>query len=228
MSGWSALRWTGVLGLASIALHIVGYVFLIGGAPGTPPPIEDANKWAAYVKDSHVALTTAAILIFIGIALFIGFLAGLRAIAVAAAPAYEWLATTALGAGVAISAIAYVTGGLGVAASAIAVSSHADASQVRLVSETYTVVGGAPFVVQIALFMVTAGSLVAATRFLPRWLAWLGWIGSVVALVTAFSAYGPSDPNAFWSANGSVTILAVLPFWAWIVGASVVFLRRRV
>jgi hypothetical protein len=227
MSGWSVVRWTGVLGLAAIALHIVGYIFLLGGAPGVPPAITDANKVAAYMKDWHVAFATAAILIFIGIALFIGFLAGLRAIAVAAAPDHEWLATTAFGAGVVISVIGYVTGGLGLAATAIAVSSHADAVQVRLVFEAYTLVGGVPWVVPASFFMGAAGSLGAATKILPRWLAWLAWIGSVVALITAFSAYGVSDPAAFWSANGSVTTVAVVPFWAWIVGASVVFLRRK-
>jgi hypothetical protein len=192
-----------------------------------PPPIEDASKVAVYMKNWHFAFTTAAILIFIGIALFIGFLGGLRAIAIAASAEHEWLATTAFGAGVAISVIGYVTGGLGIAATAIAVSNHADATQVRLVFETYTLVGGVPWVVPASFFLGVAGSLGAATKILPRWLAWLGWIGSVVALITAFSGYGVSDPNAFWSANGSVTTVAVLPFWAWIVAASVVFLRQK-
>jgi hypothetical protein len=32
--------------------------------------------------------------------------------------------------------------------------------------------------------------------------------------------------NAFWSANGQVTILALLPFYLWMLGASVALLRR--
>ena len=87
--------------------------------------------------------------------------------------------------------------------------------------------GGAPSLVPLAFFLGAAGSLGAMTKILPRWLALVGWMGSVVALIAAFSAYGASDPTAFWSASGMVTILAFLPFWVWTVGASIVFLRRK-
>jgi hypothetical protein len=49
----------------------------------------------------------------------------------------------------------------------------------------------------------------------------------VIALIASFASYGGSDPKAFWSGNGLVTILAFLPYWVWTVGASVVFLRRK-
>jgi hypothetical protein len=225
MSGWSVVRWTGLLGLAAIVLQLIGVVFGIAG--GVPPAIDDANKILAYSKDSHFALTTALVLFFIGFSLFIGFLAGLRAIAVAAAADHEWLATTTFGAGLATTVIAFVALGLALASLAIAASSHADAAQVRLVYETAGVVGAPPGLVPMAFFLGAAGSLGAVTRILPRWLALAGWIGSALVLIAAFSAYGASDPNAFWSANGIVDLLAGLPLYVWTLGASVVFLRRK-
>jgi hypothetical protein len=225
MSGWSVVRWTGVLGLAAIVLQLIGAVFGIAG--GVPPGINDANKILAYSKNAHFAFTTALILFLIGFSLFIGFLAGLRAIAVAAAAEHEWLATTAFGAGLATTVIAFASLGLALAGYAIAVSSHADAAQVRLVYETSGVLGGPPGLVPMAFFLGVAGSLGATTKILPRWLALVGWIGSVLVLIAAFSAYGASDPNTFWSANGIVNLLAGLPLYVWTLGASVVFLRRK-
>jgi hypothetical protein len=228
MSGWSLLRWTGVLGLASIVLQVLTYIVFTATSPGVNGfTIDDADKVLVFVKGWHFGYTTGLILTFIGLALFVGFIAGLRAIAVAAAPDREWLATTTFGAGITIVVISYVAGGLGVLLNAVAASSHADAAQVRLLFEAVGIVGGPPWFVPTALFLGAASSLGATTRILPRWLALVGWIGSVLTLIAAFSAYAASDVAAFWSPNGIVTTLAVLPFWTWTLGASVVFLRRK-
>ena len=225
MSGWSAVRWTGVLGLAAIVAQLLGAV--AASVAGSDPGLDDANGILAFAKNSHFALTSVSVLFIIGFTLFIGFLAGLRAIAATAAPHYEWLATAMFGAGIAITLIALVQPGLALAADAIAVSNHADAAQVRLIFEVETMLGGAPWLVPAAFFLGAAGSLGAITKILPRWLSLVGWIGSVIALVAAFSAYGPSDTTAFWSPNGTVVILAFLPYWVWTVGASIVFLRQK-
>jgi hypothetical protein len=228
MSGWSVVRWTGVLGIASIVFQVLTYIVFTATSPPTSGfAIDDANKILVYVKNWHFGYTTGLILAFIGLAFFIGFIAGLQAIAVAVAADLEWLAMTVFGAGIAITVISYVGGGLGVAAAAIAASSHADAAQVRLLFEAVGIVGGPPWLVAAALFLGAAGSLGATTKILPRWLALVGWIGSVLTLIAAFSAYGSSDPTAFWSPNGTVTTLAVLPFWVWTLCASVVFIRRK-
>ena len=225
MSGWSVVRWTGVLGVAAIAAQLVGVVFASVG--GSTPSVDDPAKLLAIAKSSHFAVTTVELLFVIGFSLFIGFVAGLRAIAVAAAPEHEWLATATFGAGIAITVIGLVGAGVTLALIAIAASSHADAAEIRLLFEIERLLGGAPWLVPAAFFFGAAGSLSAATKILPRWLALVGWIGSVVALIAAFSAYGTSDPAMFWSANGSVTIVAFLPFWVWTLCASVVFLRQK-
>jgi hypothetical protein len=225
MRGWSVVRWTAALGLAAVAVQMVGVVF--ASAAGSAPSVDDPTKLLAFVKSSHFALTTVELLFFIGFSLFIGFIAGLRAIAVAAAPEHEWLATTTFGAGIAIAVIGLVSTGLALSSIAIAASSHAHAAQIRLLVEIGRLLGGAPGLVPAAFFFGAAGSLGAITKILPRWLALVGWIGSVLMLIAAFSAYGASNPSAFWSANGSATILAFLPFWVWPLGASIVFVRQK-
>lgn len=142
MSGWSVVRWTGVLGLAAIVVQLAGAI--AASVAGSDPGLDDANRILAFAKNSHFALTSVSVLFIIGFTLFIGFLAGLRAIAATAAPHYEWLATAMFGAGIAITLIALVQPGLALAADAIAVSNHADAAQVRLIFEVETMLGGAP------------------------------------------------------------------------------------
>lgn len=224
MSDWNMVRWTGVLGLAAIIAQVFGA--LVGSAAGSPPPIDDATKILAFAKDSHFALTTVLMLFLIGYALFIGFIAGLRSIGAAAAAEQEWLATTTFGGGIVIAVIGLVANGLALTTVAIAASNHADAAQVRLLFETERALGGATWLVPAAFYLGAAGSLGAASKILPRWLAMVGWIGSVLMLIAALSGYGGSDPAAFWAANGSVTVLAFLPFWIWTLGASIVFVRQ--
>jgi len=225
MSGWSVVRWTGMLGLAAIVVQVLAVIVFSAG--GLPPAFDDGNKVLAYMKNGHVPFTTSLILYFIGFALFIGFVAGLRSIAVTAAADHEWLATTTFGAGLAVTVISFVSLGLVLASTSIAASSHANAAVVRLLFETSGVVAGAPSLVPLAFYLGAAGSLVATTGILPRWLALVGWIGSVLVLVATFSAYRGSDPAAFWSANGSVTFLALAPFYLWTLGASVALVRQK-
>src|SRR5438309_9807619 len=106
-----------MLGLAAVAVQLVAVV--VGSAAGAAPSVDDATKLSAFAKNSHIALTTVLILFLIGFSLFIGFIAGLRAIAVGAAAEYEWLATTPFGAGIVVTVIGFVQPGLGIVAIAI-------------------------------------------------------------------------------------------------------------
>src|SRR6267142_4124693 len=181
MSGWSVVRWTGVLGLAAIVVQVVAVV--IGSAAGSAPAIDDATKLLAYVRSSHFAATTVLMLFFIGFALFLGFSAGLRAIAVAATPEHEWLATTTFGAGVVIAVIGFAGLGVGLTALAIAVSNHADAAQVRLLFEVERVLGGAPWLVPAAFYLGAAGSL--GLRPGSSRAGWPWWAGSARSLFSS-------------------------------------------
>lgn len=226
MSGWSVVRWTGALGLASIVLQLGAFILFL--AAGIPPAFDDANKVLAYVKNAQFVFATAGILFFMGFSLFIAFNAGLRSIAATAAADHEWLATAVFALGITGGVMGLVSVGMALAVDSIAASKHAEAALVRLLFEASGVIGAAPSLVPIAVYLGAAGSLGATTRILPRWLALTGWIGSVLTLIAAFSAYGASDPSAFWSANGIVTILALLPLYVWQLGASVAFMRQSV
>jgi len=225
MTGWSVVHWTGMLGLASIVVQVVGDI--VFSAAGLPPAFDDAKKVLTYMKSGHALFVTSLILFFIGLALFLGFVAGLRSIAAAAAADREWLATTTFAAGIAIAVMTFVGLGLTLASTAIATSHHADAALVRMLYEISSVLAGAPSLVPLAFYLGAAGSLVAMTKILPRWLALVGWIGSVLVLIATFSAYGGSDPAVFWSVNGFVTFIALLPLYVWVLGASVVFVRQK-
>ena len=76
MTGWSVVRWTGVLGLAAIVVQLLG--FIVGITAGSPSSYDDKTL-LEYAKSSHFAITTGLILFFIGFSLFIGFLAGVKA-----------------------------------------------------------------------------------------------------------------------------------------------------
>ena len=225
MRGWTVVRWTGALGLASVVAQLLALALF--AAAGLPPGFDDATKVLDYVRGGHFVLTTSLILLFIAFALLLGFSAGLRAIAVAAAADQEWLATTTLAAGIATAGIGFAGLGLTLTSLAVAVSGHADASLVRGLFEASGVIGGAPTLVPLAFYLGAAGSLGATARILPRWLALEAWIGSALVFLACFSAYGGSDVTAFWSANGLVTILALLPFYLWMLGASVALLRAH-
>src|SRR6267142_1966363 len=169
MSGWSVVRWTGVLGLAAIVVQVVAVV--IGSAAGSAPAIDDATKLLAYVRNSHFAATTVLMLFFIGFALFLGFSAGLRAIAVAASPEQEWLATTTFGAGVVIAGIGFA--GLGVGLTALAIAGWIGSILVFIAASSgYGTSDPAAF--------WAANGIVTVLAFLPFWIWTLG--ASVVFL----------------------------------------------
>ena len=84
MGGWSVVRWTGILGLAAVVVQLLGVVF--ASVAGSPPSVEDPAKLLAFTKSSHFTLTTVEMLFMLGFALFIGFIAGFRAVAIRATP----------------------------------------------------------------------------------------------------------------------------------------------
>src|SRR2546422_9046672 len=66
MSGWSVVRWTGVLGLTAMVVQLVAIIVFSAG--GLPPGFDDATKVLAYMKNGHFLFTTSLILFFIATA----------------------------------------------------------------------------------------------------------------------------------------------------------------
>jgi hypothetical protein len=221
---WSVARWAGALGIAGSVLQLLAFIpFFVAGPP---PSLANAQKVLAYVKHGEAALATAVLLFFIGFALYLGFFAAFREVLNASPSKHRWLATATLLAGGASIAISYV--GLGLAGAAVAeAAGTAEAASVRTLFEASAVLGSAPALIPIAFFLGVAGSAVAETRALPRWIAVTAWVASVLVFIASFSLYGGNDTTAFWSATGLVGILALLPLYIWTLATSIVLLRLR-
>ncbi len=223
MSDWTRERWTGRLGLAAAVIQLVGFGFAF--SPGLPPSLADRARLLSYLKSSDSQLLTSALLFFLGFALYLAFLAGFRAIVADAAAKHEWLASAAFAWGVLAIALEYV--GIGLVATAVAeAAGNADAASVRTLVEAGAVLVGAPSLVLVAFFLGVAGSAGAQVPRLPRWLAVVAWVGSVLVLAASVFLHGGSDPTVFFSADGLVAGVALVPFYVWTI-ASVANLRLR-
>lgn len=225
MRDWSVSRWTGAFGLAGVILQLVAFALIFGA--GVSPPISQPNKLVTYVSNAHFLFASWELLFLIGVALLLGFFAGFRALVVAASPHHEWLGTAVLASGVAFVVVAFVDIGVWLTMTAEVAGSKPDPGSVRTLLEAAGVLAGAPALVPIAFFLGAAGSAAALTRVVPYWLAPVGWVGSVLLLIASLSAYGGNEPTGLWSADGIVAVLvAPIPFYVWMLGASVGLLRR--
>jgi hypothetical protein len=88
------------------------------------------------------------------------------------------------------------------------------------------VIGGAPSAVALAFFLGVSGSALSKSAILPRWTVWLSWGASILILITAPALYGGDNASAFYTANGIVTLLALLPLYVWTFAVSIAILRK--
>jgi hypothetical protein len=51
-------------------------------------------------------------------------------------------------------------------------------------------------------------------------------VAAVVVLITVPAVYGGDNAGAFYTANGIVTIVALLPLYAWTLAISIAILRK--
>lgn len=223
MADWSVARWAGALGIAGSVLQLIAFIpFLVAGSP---PSLADAQKVVSYIRHADAALATAVLLFFVGFALYLGFFAAFREVLNAAPTKHRWLATAMLLSGGASIAISYV--GLGLVAAAVAeAAGNAEPASVRTLFEASAVLGNAPALIPIAFFLGVAGSAIAETRAMPRWIAITAWVASILVFIACFSLYAGNDTTAFWSATGLVGIVALLPLYIWTLATSIVLIRH--
>jgi membrane-associated protease RseP (regulator of RpoE activity) len=88
------------------------------------------------------------------------------------------------------------------------------------------VIGGAPSAVALAFFVGVSGSALSKSAILPRWTVWLSWVAAILILITAPALYGGDNASAFYTANGIVTLLALLPLYVWTLAVSIAILRK--
>ena len=202
-------RWAALSGIVFVVLMLTGAFFVTD----VPEADASAQEIAGYLADSgnHTRNIIGAYLWVLGGLAFLGFVAGLRAVLRRAEGDPGTLSNVVFGAGVVFTAVWSVSA-VALAAVAYAVEfSDAPVSDPDLVrvlpqmASLLLLLGGG--FAGILLLLATA-TLIFRTGVLPRWLA---WFGIVVAIALVFD----------------VTYMNIVPLLAWVVGASIVLLRRH-
>ena len=202
-------RWAGLSGIVFVVLMLTGAFFLTD----IPEADASAQEIAGYLADSesHTRIIIGAYLWVLGGLAFLGFVAGLRAVLRRAEGEPGTLSNVVFGAGVVFTAV------WSASAAALAAVPYAvefsdapvtDPDIVRVLPQMASLLlllGGG--FAGILLLLATA-TLIFRTGVLPRWLA---WFGIVVAIALVFD----------------VTYMNIVPLLAWVVGASIVLLRRH-
>ena len=202
-------RWTALSGIVFVALMLTGASFV------TDLPAADASaqEIAGYLADSgnHTRNIVGAYLWVLGGLAFLGFVAGLRAVLRRAEGDPGTLSSLVFGAGVVFTAVWSVSAvALASVAYAVGFSDApvTDPDVVRVLPQMASLLlllgGGFAGI----LLLLATSTLIFRTGVLPRWLA---WFGILVAIALVFD----------------VTYMNIVPLLAWVVGASIVLLRRQ-
>jgi hypothetical protein len=223
MRGWTAERWTGTAGIVTTVLQVIA--FGVFAAAGTPTGVDTANGVVKYMRHGSGAIETSALLFFVAFGLLFVFLGGLRAMIVAASPRLDYLGTAVFGLGATGNILGYVSLGI-LAAAAVNAAGTPDAPAVHAMFVAAGVIGGAPSAIALGLFLGVSGSALSTSAILPRWTVWISWVAAVLVLATAPALYGGDNASAFYTANGFVTLLALLPLYVWTTAVSIAILRK--
>jgi uncharacterized protein DUF4386 len=202
-------RWAAFSGIVFVVLMLAGASFVTD----VPKGDASADEIAGYLADggNHTRNLVGAYLWVLGGLAFLGFVAGLRSVFHRAEGGPGTLSNLVFGAGVVFTAV-WSASAVALASVAYAIEfSHAPVSDPDLVrvlpslGGLLLLLGGG--VAGILLLLATA-TLIFRTGVLPRWLA---WFGIVVAISLLFD----------------VVYMNIVPFLAWVIGASVALLRRQ-
>ena len=202
-------RWAALSGIVFVVLMLAGASFAID----LPKGDASAQEIASYLTDSgnHTRNIIGAYLWVLGGLAFLGFVAGLRSVLRRAEGDPGTLSNLVFGAGVVFTAVWSVSAAaLASVAYAVKFSDAAvtNPDLVRVLPQLGSLLlllgGGFAGI----LLVLATSVLTLRTGVLPRWLA---WFGIFVAIALVFD----------------VTYMNIIPFVAWVAGASIVLLRRR-
>jgi hypothetical protein len=223
MRGWTPERWTGTAGVVTTVLQVIAFMLFF--AAGTPTGLDNASGVVHYLRNGSGAIETSLLLFFAGFSIYFVFLAGFRAMIVGANARFDYLGTSVFGLGAAGTILAFVSLGVLAAATANAAGTP-DVPAVHAMFVTSSVIGGAPSAIALAFSLGISGSALSKSAILPRWTARLSWVASILVLLTVPALYGGDNASAFYTANGIVTLLALLPLYVWTLAISIAILRK--
>ena len=201
-------RWSAASGVVSVVLMAVAFA-VAGSSPDSGDP---EAKIASYLtSNSNQNQNFVAFFVFVaGILFMLVFLSVLRARLAAAEGSSGGLAPLAFGSGVASAALWIVSVSFFVAPLAVA----DDRGALGARADLYALSNDAGYLlwvgaVVLGALVVWATSAVAfKTGVLPRWFAWVGVVVGVICLLAIF-------------------FIPAFVYWAWILVASILLLRRR-
>ena len=215
-------RWTHlapVLGVVAVVLWLIG-IILVESGENSPNSDATQDQIVLYFEENSTKILLGGFLFALGSAVFIAFLAHVRARLDddrdRGSGARGWpspLGTTffTLGTGVALFATAAVAPQLG---GAITASETDDVAMDPGAAEAFWNLGDGFYIVGQALlfvFFLAAGLAILRSRFLP---AWLGWVTMALGIVAVIAPIG-------W-----IALVFGIPLWTLAV-AALMWIRRR-
>jgi hypothetical protein len=210
-------------GIVTTVMQVIAFV--VGYAAGAPTGLDTANGVVHYLHNGSGAIETSALLFFVAFVFLFVFLAGIRAMMVGADAKLDQLATAVFGLGTTIAIVGFVSLGM-LAAAAANASGTPDVAAVHAMFVASGVLGGAPIAIALAFFLAVSGLALSKSAILPPWTVWLSWVAAVVVLITVPALYGGDNAGAFYTANGIVTIVALLPLYVWTLAISIAIVRK--
>jgi hypothetical protein len=201
------------IGLLGMACWIGAYPFgLDVPAVGTRP-----DSVAAYAATHRASLAVFGLLVIVGAALVIGFLAGLRHDLASANPASKTLLTIGFGAGVATQTVVML-GAATTQAAAVAPLNGSIPAVLLTLFQILFVASAWPTVVMNAAY----GLVHLAAAWPARWAGWLSLITAAVHVPAGLTLAA----NGFWAAPGLFGQIAPGVFIVWVVSVSAALLLR--
>lgn len=217
MTGDRVRQLTGGLGVAAVVLTLGGRLLVPADAPGSSATPEEVLRWTL---DDRRSLLVAGVLVAAGLALGVGFFAGLRALCARAEGAPGILAT--IGYGSMLVVIGLIGVGVALAQTQAFLALDSDPAAVKAFHEARVLVVDLAGVPAAAGFLAFGSSMVR-TAYPSRS---LGWAAGVVAVAQLLGAVSLSR-TGFWSPGGGASTLAVVTVGAWVAVTSIVLLLGR-
>jgi hypothetical protein len=227
MNNSNVWRWTGVFGLAVVALGLAQFPLY---STGTPPSVYDGAAFGQHLFTIQNVVFTRILLDMGLYVAFIVFGAGFSHLIRRARPEYDWVATLVFGALIVWVAVTLVANGLEGAAAIDTLGGKADPSAVRgLIEGTLLIYNGAIAFVITGLFLGAAGYATFATGVLPRWTGWVAYAGAALCALFVPTMYGgPVDYSKFYNVGGfGPALIANFPPAIWFLVASLSMIRKR-
>jgi hypothetical protein len=204
MSDLSVQHWTGVFGIAFVALNVIVIVlyFVYSG----PPPVRNV---LTRVLMSMVALTG-----------FIAFQVGFRDSILQARSDLEWLGTLCLAFGLASTILTFVADSIQ-AGSVLGKTGPIDPTLVGSGAENTMVIYGPVSRLLCAAFLLPAASAILITGMLPAWTGWFALVVGMIQFAFVPTIFSTIDPARFYSINGWGIPVAGGLYLVWILTTSV-------